>query len=111
MKLKSETLEHAIVVPPAAVQRGPQGPYVYVVSDGGTASRRQISVGHEDAQASVVTDGLKPDETVVVDGTSRLTEGSKVTVAEPSAEPAHPGQEQPAAPGAGRSRRGRTASP
>ena len=34
VRLKVETARNAVVVPPAAVQRGPRGPYVYVVKRG-----------------------------------------------------------------------------
>ncbi len=108
VKLKVATDENAVVVPPAAVQRGPQGSFVYVVAANGVASRRPVTIGHEDAQAAIVTAGLKPGETVVVDGASRLTDGSKVTVEQPSAaSAAEAGPKQPAAPGAP-SRRART---
>ena len=45
------------MVPPAAVQRGPRGTYVYVVGADDTAARRDVTVGHEDEQAAIVTDG------------------------------------------------------
>ncbi len=112
VKLKVDTAENSVVVPPAAVQRGPQGPDVYVVAANETVSRRPVTIGHEDAQVSIVTEGLKPDETVVVDGASRLTDGSKVTVAQPaSANAAQPGPDQAAAPGAPSRRARKTSSP
>jgi multidrug efflux system membrane fusion protein len=111
VKLKVDTAQDAVVVPPAAVQRGPQGPYVYVVAADDTASRRPVTIGHEDAQVSIVSDGLEPDETVVVDGASRLTDHSKVTVAQPSAAAAaQAGPDQPAPPGAARRRARSTSS-
>jgi multidrug efflux system membrane fusion protein len=70
-----------------------------------------VTIGHEDAQVSIVSDGLKPDETVVVDGASRLTDHSKVTVAQPSAAAgAQAGPDQPAPPGAARRRARSTSS-
>ena len=39
-----------------------------------------MSVGHEDAQASIITAGLQPGASVVVDGASRLTDGSRVSI-------------------------------
>jgi multidrug efflux system membrane fusion protein len=77
--------EHGVTtVPPVAVQRGPQGAYVYLLRDNGTVARRPIQVGHEDEQTSIVTAGLEPGDRVVVDGASRLTDGAKVTVAAPA---------------------------
>jgi multidrug efflux system membrane fusion protein len=83
VRLKVETAHDATVVPPAAVQRGPRGPYVYVVGDDLTAARRAITLGHEDMRASIVTAGLTPGERVVVDGAARLTDKAKVTIAPP----------------------------
>ena len=89
VRLRVQTLHDAVVVPPVAVQRGPQGPYVYVVNADQTAARRPVKVGHEDMLASVITDGLAAGERVVVDGASRLTDGAKVTIAQPAgAQPA-----------------------
>jgi len=85
VRLLAETRRDAVVVPPAAVQRGPAGPYVYVVNDDQTASRRAVSVDHEDLQYAIVTAGLTPGERVVVDGAARLTDHARVRVAEPPA--------------------------
>ena len=76
--------EHdATTVPTPAVQRGPQGPYVFVVKEGGTAVRRAVTVGHEDDTTSIVLTGLAVGEQVVVDGAQRVTDGGKVAVAGP----------------------------
>ena len=80
VRLRVQTRRNAVVVPPVAVQRGPRGPYVFVLAEGATVVRRQVTVGHEDLTVSVVTDGLAVGERVVVDGASRLSEGSKVNV-------------------------------
>jgi len=83
VRLRVDTRRDATVVPPAAVQRGPQGPYVYVIGDGPTVSRRLVSVGHEDVRASIIDNGLQPGERVVIDGAARLTDGGKVTIVQP----------------------------
>jgi multidrug efflux system membrane fusion protein len=106
VQLQVDTAKGAVVVPPAAVQRGPRNAYVYVVNANGTAGRRQVTVGHEDAQASIITDGVKPGEKVVVDGASRLSDGSKVAVVQPAASGASPAADQPAAPGTRRRQAG-----
>lgn len=112
VKLRVNTVQDAVVVPPAAIQRGPQGAYVYVIAENGTASRRLVTVGHEDAQVSIVTKGVQAGETVVVDGASRLTDNSKITVVQPDAAGASTpaGPPEAAAPGA-QSRRARTTAP
>ncbi len=100
VRLLVDTRRDATTVPPVAVQRGPQGPYVYVVANDDTAARRLVKVGHEDQSASIVEDGLKPGERVVVDGASRLTDKVKVTIAQPAGTP--PAGARPAdAPAAG----------
>lgn len=108
VQVQVDTAKGAVVVPPAAVQRGPRSAYVYVVNADGTATRRNVKVGHEDAQASVIAEGLKPGEQVVIDGGSRLNDGSKVTVAQPAGAGTQPAGDQPAAPG---TRRRRTPTP
>ncbi|MBV9734787.1 MAG: efflux RND transporter periplasmic adaptor subunit [Acidisphaera sp.] len=87
VRLHVRTERNAITVPPVAIQRGPAGDYVYVLDAGDTVSRRTVTVGHEDLQASIVTDGLKPSEQVVVDGASRLTDKAHVTVGDQNATP------------------------
>ena len=64
-----------------------------------------MTVGFEDQQASIVLSGLKGGESVVVDGASRLSDGSKVAVAKPDpAAAAAP--DQAAAPGTRQPRQG-----
>jgi membrane fusion protein, multidrug efflux system len=106
VQLQVETARNAVVVPPAAVQRGPRGAYVYVVNQDGTTSRRNVTIGHEDAQASIITDGVKPGDRVVVDGASRLSDGSKVSIVPPGAAGSAPTVTQPAAPGTRRRQTG-----
>jgi multidrug efflux system membrane fusion protein len=79
VRLRVETRRAAVVVPPVAVQRGPRGPYVFVVGDG-TVSRRAVTVGHEDLTVAVIAEGLAVGERVVVDGAARLSDGSRITI-------------------------------
>ena len=83
VRLRADTRRDAVVLPPVAVQRGPRGPYVFVLGEDNTVTRRQIVVGHEDLTTSVVAEGLAMGERVVVDGAARLSDGSKVTVLPP----------------------------
>ena len=85
VRLRVDTARDAITVPDAAVQRGPRGSFLYVIGADGTVTRRDITVGHEDAQAAIITDGLREGELVVTDGASRLSEGTKVRVTDPLA--------------------------
>jgi multidrug efflux system membrane fusion protein len=83
VRLQVDTVQQAVVVPPAAVQRGPRGAYVFVVGDANTAKRQPVTLGYEDAQVAIIADGLHGQERVVVDGASRLSDGTKVTIAAP----------------------------
>jgi multidrug efflux system membrane fusion protein len=79
VRMLVQTERGVTTVPPVAVQRGPQGSYVYLLN-GDAVTRRSVRVGHEDERVSVITAGLEPGDQVVVDGASRLTDGAKVKV-------------------------------
>lgn len=84
VRLVARIWHDATVVQPVAVQRGPSSSYVYVVDDKNVAHRRPVTVGHEDIGLAVISKGLTPGETVVVDGASRLTDGAKVNIVPPA---------------------------
>jgi multidrug efflux system membrane fusion protein len=84
---------NALAVPAAAVQLGPQGPYVFVIKDGNIAELRPVNVSRTQAGETVVNDGVKAGEQVVVEGHLRLVNGAAV-----SAKPAATEAPQPAAP-------------
>jgi multidrug efflux system membrane fusion protein len=77
----------ATTVPSAAIQRGAQGIYVYVVKDDNTVTLRKVQTGPSEGDATVVESGVEPGEKVVIDGTDRLREGAKVepTTRDPNA--------------------------
>jgi len=68
-----------MIVPAAAIQRGPQGTYVYVVSDGTTVNIRPVSIAQATGNNVGVSSGLNPGDVVVIDGQDKLQDGSKVT--------------------------------
>jgi multidrug efflux system membrane fusion protein len=68
------------VVPSAALQRGPKGTFVYVVNADRTVGVRPVTVGVSHGEEASIDTGLSPDELVVVDGTEKLKEGSKVDI-------------------------------
>jgi len=77
-RLLVDVRREAVVVPASAIQRGPQGTFVYVVKADRTATLRPINVNEiQGGEASIKT-GLSPGELVVVDGQDRLREGTKV---------------------------------
>lgn len=81
MLVRTETA--AVTVPTAAIQRGPQGAYVFVIKPDNTAERRQVKLGHEDDTLAIVASGIVSGDQVVVDGAQRVTDGGKVAVAGP----------------------------
>ena len=83
VRMLAETQRGVVTVPTSAVQRGPRGAFVFVITTANVAQRRTVTVGHEDDQVSVVAEGLRSGEQVVVDGAQRLTDGGKVALAGP----------------------------
>ena len=83
-RLLVDTLKQVVVVPDDAVQRGPDGLYVFVVGDDNKVSMRPVTVSHNDEGRSVVERGLTPGEKVVVAGQHRLQVGSVVQPSEAS---------------------------
>ncbi len=78
IRLLLNTLHNQIYVPAAAIQHGAQGTYVYVVDKDRTANMRTVTTGPTDGDKVAITSGVKPGETVVVDGTDRLKDDQTV---------------------------------
>jgi len=77
-KMLVETKRGAMLVPAVAVQRGPQGTFVYVVGPDKTAQLRPVTVGLITANKAVIEKGLGGGEQVVVEGQNQLRPGGKV---------------------------------
>src|SRR5712664_4114800 len=69
-------------VPTAALQRGSQGMFVYVVKEDSTVTVRPIKAGPTEGDRVAVEAGVQPGERVIVDGLDRLREGAKVELAQ-----------------------------
>ncbi|PYV25845.1 MAG: multidrug transporter subunit MdtA [Acidobacteria bacterium] len=80
VKLLLDTERGAVIVPSAAIQRGPQGTFLYVVKPNQTAEVRPVAVGIIEGDNTSIARGLAPNELVVVDGMDKLQDGSKVEV-------------------------------
>lgn len=89
-RLQVDVLHDAVTTPAAAVQRGQDGMYVYVVKPDSTVALRPVEEKLEQDGVAVITKGLEGGEQVVTNGQSRLTDGVRVA-ARSSAEPAKPG--------------------
>jgi len=77
-RLLLTTRKGALVIPAAAVQRGPQGTFVYLASPDNTAAMRVIEVDTTQGELALVSKGLSPGELVVADGQNQLRPGAKI---------------------------------
>jgi multidrug efflux system membrane fusion protein len=77
--------EHkALTVPSVAIQRGPNGMFTYVVKSDSTVEARPLKVGDESDTLTIVTDGLKEGEEVVLNNQYRLQPGARVRNVDPT---------------------------
>jgi membrane fusion protein, multidrug efflux system len=90
-----DTQRNLSLVPLAAIQRGPQGTYVYVVASGNTVKIHNITIAQTTAGIVGISDGLQPGDLVVTDGQDKLQDGTKVI---PNQAPPAPVAAAPAIP-------------
>ena len=83
-RLLLDTKRGATVIPTAAIQRSPQGTFVYLVKPDQTVTARQVEVGPTEGDNAAIDKGLAPGDLVVVEGAERLREGSKVELKNPN---------------------------
>ena len=84
-RLLLDVKQGTTLIPTVAIQRGPQGTFVYVVKGDQTVEVRPVTVGVTHLDEASIDKGLTPEEQVVVDGTEKLREGSKVEIRTPGA--------------------------
>lgn len=77
---------NAITIPTAAVQRGPQGLFAWVVTPNDTAAPRRINTDVSSGDLTVVTSGIHEGERVVTDGQFKLQTNALVRTSEPAIE-------------------------
>jgi len=73
-----DTKRNVVIVPAAAIQRGPQGTYVYVVSGDRTVNIRAVAVAQTTGNNIGISSGLNPGDVVVIDGQDKLQDKSEV---------------------------------
>jgi multidrug efflux system membrane fusion protein len=78
MHLLVDTKHNLTIVPAAAIQRGPQGTYVYAVGSDNTVKIRTVAIAQTTGNRIGVSDGLNAGDLVVIDGQDKLQDGSKV---------------------------------
>lgn len=79
-RLLIDTIRDTVLVPIAAVQKSPQGNFVYVVNPDNTVTQRAITVGATEGEQASITNGLAGGETIVTDGVDKLQPGAKVNL-------------------------------
>ncbi len=111
IRLLVDTVKNATVVPVAAIQTGQPGTFVYRAKPDNTAEIRVVETGVSDGEKTAIVKGLAVGDQVVVDGTDRLRDGSKLRPVKPNPgssplaaappdgkAPASDGASEPAAP-------------
>jgi multidrug efflux system membrane fusion protein len=106
-----DTLKQVVVVPTAAVQRGPQGAFVYVVEADSKVAVRPVTVAQQDDTQAVISNGVKAQDQVVTTGFTRLSNGTRVAVqpreGEPQSSAENTGETRPTTGAENRRREGR----
>jgi multidrug efflux system membrane fusion protein len=70
--------KNLVIVPAAAIQRGPQGTYVFAVENGNTAKIKTVTIAQTTGSFVGLSAGLAGGETVVIDGQDKLQDGTKI---------------------------------
>src|SRR5215831_12348797 len=78
MHLLVDTKHNLTIVPAPAIQRGPQGTYVYAVGSDNTAKIRTVTIALTTGNRIGLSGGLNAGDVVVIDGQDKLQDGSRV---------------------------------
>jgi multidrug efflux system membrane fusion protein len=79
-RLLVDVRKNVLVVPAVAVQRGPQGTFVYVMSDDGHALQRPVTLASTEGDQALLSEGITAGTKVVIEGQAQLRAGSAVVV-------------------------------
>jgi membrane fusion protein, multidrug efflux system len=83
VRVKNNTSTQAVMIPYKAVTEQLGDFFVYVVGDSSKVTQRKVFLGKQIGNDVIIKDGVKVDETIVVQGVQNLKEGSKITTAPP----------------------------
>ena len=83
VRLLTDVLKGAVVVPAATIQRGSQGSFVYVVRDNQTAEFRPVTLKNTEGNDVALASGLQPGEIVILEGMDKVQDGARVDVQTP----------------------------
>jgi multidrug efflux system membrane fusion protein len=78
-----DTKRNLVVIPAAAIQRGPQGTYVYAVAKDSvtkdtTAKIYPVTIAQTTGDSVGLSAGLNPNDLVVIDGQDKLQDGTRI---------------------------------
>jgi len=88
-RLLLEIRKAVVVIPPLAVQRGPNGLFAWVVKPDNTVEPRPIQTGATTGDRTIVTSGIADGDRVVTDGQYKLQTNSPVTITVPNSTATH----------------------
>lgn len=95
VRMKVDTVDDGLVVPTQAVQRGPDGEFVYLLKADETVAMQPVTtIGEAGAANSLIGEGLSAGDVVVTEGQFRLKPGSKVKPMQPGEVPDLPTAEE-----------------
>jgi multidrug efflux system membrane fusion protein len=77
-RLLLRTLQNVVVVPEDALQRGPDGFYVFLVGGGNKVTQQAVKIGDQGDGKAVIAQGLKDGDKVVTEGQYKLQQGTVV---------------------------------
>jgi multidrug efflux system membrane fusion protein len=106
-RLLLSTEKDAIVIPAVAIQRGPNGTFVYVATATQTAEMRPVEILSLQGDVAILKKGVTPGEQVVVDGQNQLKPQSKLAPRAPDTDK----EKTPAASGPGQQGMGTAPAP
>jgi multidrug efflux system membrane fusion protein len=86
VRLLIDTLRNAVVIPGAAIQRGSQGTFVYIVNNQ-TAELRLVTIKNTEGNDVALASGIEPGEQIVLEGMDKVQDGGKVDVQTPGQTP------------------------
>ncbi|HEY6944025.1 MAG TPA: hypothetical protein VI431_02715, partial [Candidatus Acidoferrum sp.] len=73
-----DTKHDLTIVFAPAIQRGPQGTYVYVLAGDNTVKIHPVTIAQTTGNRIGLSSGINPGDVVVIDGQDKLQDGSKV---------------------------------
>jgi multidrug efflux system membrane fusion protein len=89
-----DTKRNVTIVPSTAIQRGPQGTYVYLAEKGSTVKIQPVTVALSSGNSAGIATGLQPGDHVVVDGQDKLQDGSMIEARSPVGSSTNPQGQQ-----------------